>query len=171
MRTMKKLVSVIDSVSSWAGRISMWGCLALVLVLSFEVVMRYVFDRPTIWAHEMSMMLGVFIVTIGWAWVHLNHGHVRVDVFYTRLSPRGKAITDIVAFLIFFLPLLAVLIAAAGRMAWDAYVFDEVLMTSFWYPPALPIRIVVLVGLVLFLVQGIAEFARDVYVVVKGAKP
>jgi TRAP-type mannitol/chloroaromatic compound transport system permease small subunit len=167
---MKKLLGVIDSISRWAGKISMWGCLALVLALSFEVVMRYVFDRPTIWAHETSMMLGVFIVTIGWSWVHLNHGHVRVDVFYTRLSPRGKAITDIACFLVFFLPLLSVLIYAAANMAWDAYVFKEVLMTSFWYPPALPIRLVMLIGLCLFLLQGTAEFARDVYTVTKGRR-
>jgi TRAP-type mannitol/chloroaromatic compound transport system permease small subunit len=168
---MKKILSVIDSTSKWAGKISMWGCLALVLALSFEVMMRYVFDRPTIWAHETSMMLGVFIVTIGWSWVHLNHGHVRVDVFYTRLSPKGKAITDIACFFVFFLPLLLVLIYAAVLMAWDAYVFDEVLMTSFWYPPALPIRLVMLIGLVLFLVQGTAEMLRDVYMVAKGGRP
>ncbi len=149
----------------------MWGCLALVLALSFEVLMRYVFDRPTIWAHETSMMLGVFVVTIGWSWVHLNHGHVRVDVFYTRLSPRGKAMTDIACFLVFFLPLLLVLIYAAAQTAWDAYVFKEVLMTSFWYPPALPIRLVMLVGLCLFLLQGTAEFVRDVYTVTKGGRP
>ncbi len=148
----------------------MWGCLALVLALSFEVLMRYAFDRPTIWAHETSMMLGLFVVTIGWSWVHLNHGHVRVDVFYTRLSPRGKAMTDIACFLVFFLPLLLVLIYAAAQTAWDAYVFKEVLMASFWYPPALPIRLVMLIGLCLFLLQGTAEFVRDVYAVTKGGQ-
>jgi len=168
---MKKILRVIDSISRWSGLIARWACLALVLALTYEVVSRYVFDRPTIWAHEMSMMLGVFLVTIGWAYVHLNRGHVRVDVFYTRLSPKGKAITDIACFLVFFLPLLLVLIFAAGKMAWDAYVFHEVLMASFWYPPALPIRLVVVVGLCTFLLQGLAEFIRDVWFVAKGVRP
>lgn len=169
--TMKKVLRAIDSISRWSGLIARWGCLALVLVLCFEVMMRYVFDDPTIWAHESSTMLGVFIVTIGWAFVHLNHGHVRVDVFYSRLSPRGKAVVDIVCFLLFFLPLLLVLIYAAGKQAWDAYLFDEVLMQSYWYPPALPIRTVVVVGLCTFLLQGIAEFVRDLWMVAKGVRP
>ena len=167
---MKKTLKVIDSVSTWSGLIARWGCLGLVLVLCFEVMMRYVFDNPTIWAHEMSMMLGVFIVCMGWSFVHVRRGHVRVDVFYSRLSPRGKGIVDVACFLVFFLPLLLVLIYAAGRMAWEAYTFNEVLMTSYWYPPALPIRLVVVLGLCLFLLQGIAEFVRDVYVVAKGVR-
>lgn len=167
---MKKTLKVIDSVSTWSGLVARWGCLGLVLVLCFEVMMRYVFDNPTIWAHEMSMMLGVFIVCMGWSFVHVRRGHVRVDVFYSRLSPRGKGIVDVACFVVFFLPLLLVLIYAAGRMAWEAYTFSEVLMTSYWYPPALPIRLVVVLGLCLFLLQGIAEFVRDVYVVAKGVR-
>ncbi len=145
-----------------------WGVLALVLVLCYEVAARYVFNRPTIWAHESSMMLGVFLVCIGWSYVHLRRGHVRVDVLYARMSRKGQAITDIVCFLVFFLPLLIVLIYASSKMAWEAYVFKEVLMASFWYPPALPIRLVVVFGLVTFLMQGLADFTRDIYRVVKG---
>jgi len=166
---MRIILKTADTISRWSGLICRWAVLALVLALCFEVTARYVFDRPTIWAHEMSMMLGVFIVCIGWSYVHLKHGHVRVDVFYARMSPRGRAITDIACFLVFFLPLLVVLIYAAGKMAWEAYVFKEVLMTSFWYPPALPIRLVVLLGLSTFLLQGLADFTRDIFRVVKGA--
>ena len=85
------------------------------------------------------------------------------------MSPRGKAITDIACFIVFFLPLMLVLIFASGKMAWEAYVFDEVLMASFWYPPALPIRLVVVLGLSTFLLQGLADFTRDVYRLVKWA--
>jgi TRAP-type mannitol/chloroaromatic compound transport system permease small subunit len=166
---MKKLLLFIDSISRWSGMICRWAVLALVLVLCTEVTARYVFDNPTIWAHETSTMLGVFIVTIGWSFVHLRKGHVRVDVFYARMSARGKAITDICCFLVFFLPLIVVLIYASGEMVWEAYIFDEVLMASFWYPPALPIRTVVVIGLSTFLLQGIADFIRDVYLVAKGA--
>ena len=146
-----------------------WGVLALVLILCYEVTARYVFDNPTIWAHESSMMLGVFLVTIGWSFVHLRKGHVRVDVFYARMSPKVRAMVDIGCFLVFFLPLMLVLIYASGVMAWEAYIFDEVLMASFWYPPALPIRLVVVIGLSTFLLQGLADFARDVHLVLKGA--
>jgi len=166
---MRTFLKTADTISKWSGLICRWGCLALVAILCYEVTARYVFDSPTIWAHEMSMMLGVFIVTIGWSYVHSKRGHVRVDVFYARMSPKGRAIIDVCCFLVFFLPLMIVLIYASGKMAWEAYIFDEVLMASFWYPPALPIRLVVVLGLSTFLLQGLADFTRDAYLLVKGA--
>ena len=166
---MRTLLKIVDSISRWSGMICRWGVLALVVILCYEVTARYLFNNPTIWAHESSMMLGVFIVTIGWSYVHLRKGHVRVDVFYARMSPRTRAWVDIGCFLVFFLPLMLVLIYASAGMAWEAYIFDEVLMASFWYPPALPIRLVVVIGLSTFLLQGLADFTRDVYRVAKGA--
>ena len=168
LRTMGKILRVIDKISDMAGMICRWGVAVLVAIICYEVVMRYFLNSPTIWVHESAMMLGMFVVTIGWSYVHLNHGHVRVDVFYSRLSPKGKAWTDIGCFLVLFLPLMSVLIYYSIVMAWEAYVFDEVLKQSFWYPPALPIRIVVVIGMSLFLLQGLAEFAKDVRLVAKG---
>jgi len=166
---MKKLVTTVDAISKWTGLVVRWLCVALVLVLCWEVLMRYAFNAPTIWAHETSVMLGMAIVGLGWSFVHLRHGHVRVDVFYARHSDRGKALTDVICAAVFLFPLLGVLIYGAGKYAWEAYVFGEVLIESYWYPPALPLRLVVLLGLLLFLLQGVSQFVRDMHLLARGA--
>lgn len=138
-----------------------WACVALVLVLCFEVTARYVFDAPTKWGYEVSTMLGTTIVVMGWAYTHWAKGHVRIDIFYARFSPRGKALVDVICTLVLLFPLLIIMMYNAADHVWFAWTRGETMGESYWYPPAGPIRTVVLLGLLLFFLQGVAQFVRD----------
>jgi TRAP-type mannitol/chloroaromatic compound transport system permease small subunit len=113
------------------------------------------------------MLVGV-IAVLAWAYVHKLHGHVRVDVLYMRLPPRGKALTDVLGALIFFFPLVGVLIFIAIDKMLFSWELQEKLSMSYWYPPAYPIRTVMVIGLLLFALQGSVQFWRDVYLLIKG---
>jgi len=167
---MRNIVRVIDSISEWTGNAVRWVCVALILVLVYEVTARYVFIAPTIWAHQTSVMLGSSFAALGWAYVHRHHGHVRVDVIYMHLPTRGKAIIDVLCAFFLFFPLLFVLIYAAADFTWVAWIEGEVLTQSYWYPPAGPTRTVVLLALCLFVLQGGAQFIRDLYVVIRNSR-
>ena len=160
---MRTIVRVIDNISEYTGMIVRWVCLALVLVLCYEVTARYVFDAPTMWASDTSSMLGGTIAAMGWAYTHRHGGHVRVDVFYRHLSPRGQAILDVTLSLLFFFPLLFSLAYIAWDRMWFSWSMGEVLNRSNWYPITGPIRTVVVLGLCLFALQGVAQFIRDLY--------
>ncbi|MBA7537145.1 hypothetical protein ES705_29412 [subsurface metagenome] len=107
---MKAVLHTIDLVSDWTAKVISWLAVALVVVLVFDVVERYVFGGATIWAYETGVMLGATIYIMGWAYVHRIREHIRVDVFYVHLSPRVQVIIDIVGTLLFLLPLLYVMI-------------------------------------------------------------
>ena len=160
---MKTVVRVIDAISEYTGMIVRWACLALVLVLCYEVTARYVFNAPTSWAGDVSSMMGGAIAAMGWAYTHRHGGHVRVDVFYSHLSPRGQAILDIAFSLLFFFPLLLALAYISWDNMWFAWERGEVWVRGIWYPPIGPIRTVVVLGLSLFALQGVAQFIRDLY--------
>lgn len=160
---MRNIIRVVDSISDHTGRLISWACVALILVLVYEVTARYLFNSPTIWAHQLSCMVSASIAALGWAYTHRHHGHVRVDIFYTYLPPRGKAIIDVVfAFLLFFPLVITTAIVAADWMM-SAWRMGEVFTESYWYPPAGPVRTVMFLGLSLFVVQGAAKFVRDLY--------
>jgi len=165
---LRRLVHLIDSISEWSGRIMSWLCVVLIVVLVYEVAMRYVFDAPQMWTSELGCMLGGAIVALGWAYAHRHSRHVRVDVFYGHASPRGKAIIDVICALFMFFPLVFVLIHSAVLWAHTSVVMDERLTHSYWFPPAYPSRIVVVVGLCLFALQDVAWFIRDLHLVIKG---
>lgn len=113
------------------------------------------------------MMLGFTLYAIGWAFAHRHHSHVRVDIFYARMSPRGKAIIDVFGALLLFFPLTIVLAIAAVHWAQTAWLINEKMVWSSWYPPTAPIRIVLAIGLALLLLQGGAQFVRDLYILIR----
>ena len=164
---MRKILRVIDSISDWTAKAISWFCVALILVLVFDVVERYVFGGATVWAYETAVMLGATIYVMGWAYVHRLREHIRVDVFYVHLSLRKQVIIDIVGTLLFLLPLLYVMIDTSIFYMVRAWKIDEVLAETFWYPPAFPFRTMMVVGLSLFTIQVVAQFIRDLYLLVR----
>jgi TRAP-type mannitol/chloroaromatic compound transport system permease small subunit len=168
MPLIKTTLSITDTISEWLGRSISWLAFLLVLVGVYDVVLRYVFNRPTIWAYETSCMLGATIIVAGWGYVLLHHGHVRVDVFYARMSTRKKAIIDVVCDLLLFFPLIISLLWTSIPWMVDAWVRNEVMVETYWYPPAAPIRTVIVIGLAVFSLQGMAEFIRNLHILIKG---
>ncbi len=165
---MRAIVQIIDNISDWSGKIVRWLCAIVVLVMVYEVMMRYLFLAPTGWAYETSMMIGATIYFFAWAYVHRRNHHIRVDVLYLRLSPRGRAIIDVIGTLIFFLPLVIVLIVTSIARASYSWTIGEVLDESTWYPPAAPLRIIMALGFILLGLQGLANFTRDFYFLIRG---
>ncbi len=102
---MNRLLNLIDRVSELTGHAISWIVLLLTLILAYEVLMRYVFNAPTKWAYDISYMLGGTFFLMGAAYTLWNKGHVRIDLFYMRFSPRKRALIDVFFYLVFFFPL------------------------------------------------------------------
>lgn len=160
---MRTVLRIIDSISDRTGVGLSWFCGALVLLLCFEVVSRYVFNSPTKWSYESATHMGVLIAYGGWAYVLRHRAHVRIDIIYAHLSPKGKAVVDLICDLFLFFPLITAMTYAAVNKLLFSLSMNEILTETNWYPPAWPIRIIVLLGLCMFLLQGVAEFTRNLY--------
>ena len=145
-----------------------WFMLGMIFFGVLEVTQRYVFNHPTMWGYELIIMLGAAMYPLTWACIHRRHGHVRVDVFYSRMSTRGKAIVDVVCGVLFFFPVILFLVYTSGVWMWHAWEIGEKSVETYWYPPIAPLRTAVFVGVVLFLVQGVAQFIRDAHLLVRG---
>jgi len=164
---MKKGLKFIDKMSLWAGNSVQWLAAILVLVMTFEVFMRYVFNEPTIWSYETSMMLGGVIFALAWSYVHKNRAHIRVDVIYASLPQRTQLIIEVIGTLILFFPLVLVLTRTSIVWAMDAWLKNEKMMESIWYPPSGPFRSCIALGYILLLLQGFSNFIRDFYQLIR----
>lgn len=165
---MRKILRIIDAVNEWTGSIARWLVVALVVVTVYGVIARYVFNAPTIWGFETSCMLGGSIILLGWGYTELHGGHIRVDVIYRRLSPRKKAIIDLLGTGLLFFPLFAVLIKTSAWWAWRAWRIHETMTMTFWYPPFSPFRTLIVIGACLFFLQFIAQFIRYLFILRTG---
>ncbi len=162
----KTIVNTIEAVSDWTGRIGSLFAIALILLITIEVFMRYVFTKPTNWNFETVLMVGGSLYIMGWVFALRHRSHIRVDIFYARMSPRGKAIIDFVGALLLFFPVVIAFSIAAVTGTWTSFVQKEVWILSYWYPPVYPFRIVLALGFILLFFQGVALLIRDFYTII-----
>ena len=144
--------------------VAYWSIIA-VFVYYYEVMARYVFNSPTNWAHEsMFLMFGAQYLIAGGFCLREN-AHVRVDVLYMHLSKRAKAIMDLITSVFFFIFMLTLLITGWIFFK-DAFDVQEVSFTE-WGIQYWPVKFALPLGAILLMLQGIAQLAKDIAVVVR----
>ena len=77
-------MSVLDRFALWLGRVTAWCFAAIVLIMVYEVVARYAFNAPTVWAHELSVLLASIGFVFGGAFCLAEGTHMRITVLVER---------------------------------------------------------------------------------------
>lgn len=162
------VTKTIDSISQGFGKAVAWLILPNVLALVYEVIARYIFQSPTIWSYEVTYFLYGTHFLLGAAFVLLLKGHIRIDVLYMHLSPRGRALIDVLGYLILFFPVVIALIYAGAEFTLQSYQMGEKSGASPWRPYLYPFKAVLVVSFFLLLLQGISEFLRSLNLLLKG---
>ncbi len=139
----------------------------MTLITAFEVVMRYVFRHPTIWAWDVNIQLLGFMVLMTGAYNILIVAHVRVDIIVNMLSERRRRIVDLVTAGLFVFA-FSTMLWLASRLAWQSAATHEG-YTGLWQPPIWPFKIMLAIGILLMLLQGIVKFVRDLDFVMHGS--
>ena len=170
MTSLKKVYDGVGWLSEWSGRIVSFAIPVLIITVSYDVFMRYLFNAPTYWSYELSYMLGTAVISLGLPYVHYHASHIRVDLIYSRLSARARLVLDTVLTVFLFFPLVFMWTRVFGINAWQSFVTQEVSYDSMWLPILWPFKLVIFLGFLLLLIQGIATFARDVATLAKGGE-
>jgi TRAP-type mannitol/chloroaromatic compound transport system permease small subunit len=103
MRFLKRFIRAIDAINVWVGRFLAYFLFAFFVLLFIEVILRYFFNSPTVWANELAQMLFGAYAILGGGYILLTGGHVNVDIVYTRFPAKTRAAVDIVTSVLFFL--------------------------------------------------------------------
>ena len=149
--------------------VAYWAVLA-VFAYYFEVIGRYVFNSPTNWVHESTFLMFGMQYMIAGAYAYRGESHVRVDLIYSKLSPRGKAICDLIG--------SRVLLHLHRHHGVDRLDLrrrrrsrgSEVSFTE-WGIQYWPVKLTIPLGAALLLLQGIARLIKDVHTVKHGEEP
>ena len=158
---MERILKTIDSMNEWIGTWIRPLLYVFIGLICFEVLLRYGFNKPTIQLPVIVTMCAGAMYALSFGNIMLHDGHVRIDIFSRLLSKRGKAISEVVLAALFFFPVIGALVVSAAGWTWYAWSIDERDMQTFWYARIGPIRTTVLIGLILFLLQGFAVFVRN----------
>jgi TRAP-type mannitol/chloroaromatic compound transport system permease small subunit len=149
----------VEALNARVGRAAMWLLFALMGVLMWSSIARATLSPP-VWTDETAQFLLMGYFMLGGAWAMQQGAQVRMDVFYSRWSPRTQILVDCVTIftLIFY---LAVLLWGGIESTAYALEYGE-RKTGLWRPYMAPVKIVMVVGIVLMLLQCTAFLIRDI---------
>jgi len=168
---MAKIITVIDTFSLWCGRIVCLLVIPLIFSMVYEVVARYAFIAPTMWAYDISRMLygALFMLGAGYA---LSKGvHIRADFIYRNWEARTQAIVDATLYIIFYFPGMLVFFYMATDFAYLSWYRGEKGMDTAWMPMMGPIKTALPVGVAFLIIQGVSELLKCFYAIKKNRWP
>ena len=158
---MFKIDSAIDTFNEKFGFYASYLVLPLIIVVVFEVFMRYAFNAPTTWAFELTVFIYGVHFCFALAYAHKHNTHVAIDVFESRLSPKSRIILRIITNAALFLPSMGLLSFHVWVLAVNSWQQWEHASSS-WAPAIYPVKTLMAVGFFLFLLQGIAKLIQDI---------
>jgi TRAP-type mannitol/chloroaromatic compound transport system permease small subunit len=149
----------VEAVNRIVGRVAMYLLVVMIAVLLHSAVMRTGFNRPPLWTVEVGQFLLAAYYLLGGAYTLQLDAHVRMDLLYSRWTPKGRAFADTIT-AVCLIGYLAVLLW--GGVSSTAYALEYgQKAASSWRPPLAPIKIVMTLGILLMTLQAIAFFCRD----------
>lgn len=169
---MRALYSLMRGITRFNDRFGKWVSyllLAIFVLLIAEITIRLVSGSPVVWTGELSQLLFGAYAALSGGYVMAHHGHVNVDLLYTRFSPRTKAVVDVLTASMFFV-FMGALIYFGSSMAYESMSFWE-RSQSAWNPPIWPVKLAIPVGAVLLFIQGTVKFVQDVLIALNVPPP
>jgi TRAP-type mannitol/chloroaromatic compound transport system permease small subunit len=168
MQALERSVAAIDRFAEWTGAAFAWLTVPLVGAVAYEVVARYVFNAPTLWAFDVSYMLYGAMFMLGAAYTLRAGAHIRTDFFWEKWSARTRGVIDAVAYLGFFFPGIALFLWVGWDEAWYSYDLGEMSEQTAWRPLLWPLKATIPLAAALLLVQGVSETAKSLYAAITG---
>ncbi|WP_278923785.1 MULTISPECIES: TRAP transporter small permease subunit [Pseudophaeobacter] len=107
---MQRLISMLDGISRTTGTLVRWLALAMLMAQFLIVIARFVFGYSSIAAQESVLYMHATLFMLGAGYTLLQDGHVRVDIFYDKLSQRGKDRIDLFGHLFLLTPAMLMLL-------------------------------------------------------------
>ncbi|WP_181296292.1 TRAP transporter small permease subunit [Pseudomonas sp. Q2-TVG4-2] len=165
---MRAITNLIDRITGMTGLVGAWVVAPLIICSCYEVVARYVFGSPTMWAFELGYMLTGANFLLGMAYALREHAHIRIEIFYQFFSPRIQALIDVLTYIVIVIPICAWLSFGLYEYALNAYLSNETSGMSAWNPPIWPFRVTFAVGFLALMLQALAELIRAARIVCTG---
>ncbi len=164
MKKKNAFLRVITTANDYLGRGISLLIIPLVIVTAYNVVARYVFNRPTLWGADVSMQIFSILVLFGGGYAMVHNAHVRVDVLTIHIKPIARCWVDLITSGLFFFA-YGILLWVSATVGWESFQQKE-MYTSIWSPPIYPLKLLIPVTILLMLLQGLCDFIENILSVI-----
>jgi TRAP-type mannitol/chloroaromatic compound transport system permease small subunit len=170
MKVLRAISTSIAGINFWVGRIASWLTLLAVIIVFTNVVMRYGFHYSNVFMQELEWHLFAMIFLLGAGYTLLKDGHVRVDIFYQRFSPKTQAWINLLGILLFLLPGCYLIIATSLPFVKLSYNMAEISPDPGGIPYRYLLKAIIPVGFMCVVLQGVALLIDNVQIIVSGTE-
>lgn len=162
-RFLNAVANAIEALSEWTGRAVAWLILAMVLVICYDVAVRYLFHSGSTAIQELEWHLFALVFLLGGAYTLRHDAHVRVDIVYQSkwMSERGRAWVDLAGGVLFLLPFCLLVIDTSWPFAYSSYQLGEESPDAGGLPDRFLLKGAIPVAFTLLLLQGLASIVRS----------
>lgn len=139
-----KFMEVISTFDERLAEFAGWIVVVMMLTISYDVAMRYIFGAPTTWSFEINRYMLIMVVFFGGPWALPAGGHVAVDIFIEKASEKRRALLEVIVSIMAIAYMLVFFIESAA-FAWDAWQ-GGVKSTEYLAWPLWPMRTFLVIG-------------------------
>lgn len=166
MQQVSPLIRTIEVISEWIGRAVSWLVLGMVLLIAYDVTMRYLFQIGSVGLQELEWHLFALIFLLGAGYTFKHDGHVRVDIFYhsRHMNDRRRAWVDLLGGLFFLLPFCLLIIVSSVPFVDYAFSISEGSPDAGGLPYRFLLKAAIPLSFSLLLLQGVAHMLRSVQI-------
>lgn len=159
---MSELAGRLGLINEWTGRAVAWLTLLMVIVTFTVVALRYGFDLGFIAMQESVIYLHALNFMLGAAYTLKHDAHVRVDIFYQKMGPRGRAWVDLLGTLLLLLPVCGFIFWASWEYVINAWTIREASGEAGGLPFVYLLKSILLLMPSLLMIQGIVIIMTSV---------
>ncbi len=158
MELLKKISNIFGQLNELVGKSVAWLTTFLVILVCFDVTVRYIFSDTAAWIMELEWHLFALIFLLGAGYALKHDRHVRVDLFYSRFSRKDKAITNFIGTIIFLIPWCILVILFSFEYGLESFYDNEGSPDPGGLPARYLIKFSITIGVALLLLQAISLF-------------
>ncbi len=158
-----KIVKNIEFISSFFGKTVAFLVIPMMYALVHEVVSRYFFNAPTIWAGDIALILfGIFFMVAS-PYCLKSGMHIRTDFLYSKWSTKSQGRIDFFTYIFLYFPCHIIFLQVGWNYFYKSFLQKETIISSPWMPIIWPMKLAIPLSILLMISQGISETIKSYY--------
>ncbi len=162
---MQKIINILDLIGEKIGGLVSWVAVLLAVLIGLDVIIRYIFQFTFIWMIETEIYLFGILFLLGSGYTFKYEKHVRVDVFYAKLSKKRKAWIDILGGIGLLIPWCYVVIVTSWYYGLSSFMMNESSPQPGGLPALYVLKFCITIGFVFLVLQGVSQLLKSIQII------
>ncbi|MBP2830783.1 TRAP transporter small permease subunit [Aquimarina sp. U1-2] len=164
---MQRIITFLDGLIEKIGTVVSWIVALLALMIGFDVIIRYVFKFTYVWIIEVEIYLFGMLFLLASGYTFKYDKHVRVDIFYNKLSEKGRAWINLIGGIFLLIPWCYVVIVSSWYYSLSSFLVREASPQAGGLPALYVLKFSITLGFMLLLIQCTSQILKSFQIILK----